>query len=110
MRLRNKPYNLFFIASGLLFIASLFVYTSHQAIDIQLRDAYFVIALVHIYWLLCIFLLLWRGMYAITSRFLFSQLLTWLHILLTIAGIFGFVAADFAFRNVTYSSVMGTTI
>ena len=78
----NQPYSLFLLTGQILIIASFFVFG--QSIDIHLHDTYFVVAVNHLAWALAILLFLVWGIYKLTDRFLWTNTLTWTHVLLTI--------------------------
>jgi cytochrome c oxidase subunit 1 len=77
-----KPYDLLLITSVLLLITSFFPLQS--TLDLHLHDTYFVIAVSHITWVLSLFLFLMWGIYRLLSEVLFSRVMTWLHVLLTV--------------------------
>jgi heme/copper-type cytochrome/quinol oxidase subunit 1 len=54
-------------------------------VDIHLHDTYYVIANVHIYWTIALFLLLEWAIYSVAEKFLWTRYLTWLHIVVTVA-------------------------
>lgn len=110
MHLRDKPHNLFLAACVPVFITSFFLFKNDHTIDIRLHDTYWVIAIGYFYWLVCIFLLLWWGIYRITEKILFAQLLSWAHILLTTFGIVMVLATDLFYRPEPYPALADTYV
>ena len=66
----------------LLIITSFFF--NSDAIDIHVHDAYFVIAYAHLFWLVSAFWFVLALIYWLTSGFLLSYQLTWIHVILTL--------------------------
>ena len=77
----SKPYNLFLPAATLFFILYIFNTTSH--FYIHLRDTYYVISSKHFILLPAIIMLLFWLLYVLTSKILFSKVLSLLHIIIT---------------------------
>ncbi len=82
MKLKTGPYHLLFFTSIILFIGGLFGYES--TIDIHIRATYFIIPLSYLVWVPAIFLFVLWILYLLTKKFLYSKILLWLHIILTI--------------------------
>jgi len=82
MRFRQKPYNLFLFAIGIVFLIGLVTYKS--IIDIHLRDTYYILPLTILTWIPTIILLLFWLLYSATKTYLWSKWLTWTHVVLTI--------------------------
>jgi cytochrome c oxidase subunit I len=68
-------------------LASFFVADKNNAVDIHLHDTYFVIAHIHILWLLAFLAILIWALYIAASKILYSIILTWLHIIITIVAL-----------------------
>jgi cytochrome c oxidase subunit I len=83
LRSWKKPHAFLFLAAVLLIIASFF---SEASIDIHLHDTYFIIANRHLYWAIALLLLILALLYRALRNILFSKILTWLHIIVTLAG------------------------
>jgi hypothetical protein len=82
--IQKRPYYLLlFTALAFIFI-SLFVANNTNGVDIQFHDTYYILALTHFFWLLAIIALLVWTLYLLTNRILFSKVLTWTHVILTI--------------------------
>jgi len=84
LNFKDRPYNLFLLTVVLVLISSSFAF--EQTIDIHLHDTYFVISMVHFFWTTTILLLIFWALYSLTQRFLFSKILIWIHVVLTIAS------------------------
>jgi hypothetical protein len=82
MQFRQKPFNLFLLAIGLVLIVGLVTYKS--TIDIHLRDTYYILPLTILTWIPTIILLLFWLLYSATKTCLWSKWLTWIHVVLTI--------------------------
>jgi heme/copper-type cytochrome/quinol oxidase subunit 1 len=82
MQFRQKPYNLFLLAIGLVLIVGLVTYKS--TIDIHLHDTYYILPLTILTWIPTIILLLFWLLYSVTKTYLWSKMLIWTHVLLTI--------------------------
>jgi len=81
-KFKEKPYNLLLLTAILLFIAGLF--SGNFPIDILLHDTYFVLPITYLLWFPSLVLAFFWLLYLLTKRFLFSKVLTWTHIILTI--------------------------
>ena len=53
-------------------------------IDIHLHDTYFIVAENHVYYIMSVLLLLVWTIYFLTKRILFSNVLSWTHVIITI--------------------------
>lgn len=82
MQIKRNPYNLLFFLAILLFLFGFLNFRS--VIDIHLHDTFYVITVKHLLRALAVlFLLLWL-LYFITKKYLYSKLLTWIHVIVTI--------------------------
>ncbi|MGJ7031162.1 hypothetical protein [Niabella hirudinis] len=81
--LKRMPYVLLLVTAIVLFIAGLFTSTK-TTIDIHLHDTMLVVAQAHILGFAAFFLFLLWLIYMATHRILFSNKLTWFHILATL--------------------------
>ena len=77
-----RPYN-FLVVFAILFILFSF-FTFSNSIDFHLHDTMFVVAIPHLFWLIAILLLFFSFIYKVTNRILFSNYLTWFHIIITL--------------------------
>ena len=85
--IKQKPYHLLLLTGLLLVLISFFVLNNNNTVDIHLHDTYFVIVHSHITWLLAIFALFVWTLYFFTNKILYSKVLTWTHIIITILTI-----------------------
>jgi len=81
-KFKERPYNLLLLTAILLFIAGLF--SGNFPIDILLHDTYFVLPITYLLWFPSFVLAFFWLLYLLTKRFLFSKVLMWTHITLTI--------------------------
>jgi len=64
-------------------LTSFLVFNKSNLIDIHLHDTYFVIAHTHIFWLLAIVAFVVWTIYLLTNKILYSNALTWTHVIIT---------------------------
>ncbi len=83
LRSWRKPYGILLIAALLVSIVS---FVPDGAIDIHLHDTYFIIATAHVYRAVALLLLFFAFLYRILRYLLYLDLLSWLHILVTLLG------------------------
>ncbi|MEJ7691434.1 hypothetical protein [Daejeonella sp.] len=89
MGIKNKPYNLLLYCGLLLLIISFFVTKPYG--ELNLSDTYFITPLApFIQFAAGILITIWI-IYLFTARFLNSIKLTWIHVLLTLAGAVTFI-------------------
>lgn len=84
--LKSKPSVFLLLFAILLLLTPFFV--EDQTFDIHLSDTFYVIGISLIYWVFSAALLLLWIMYRLIHLHLYSRLLSWLHILLTIIVMF----------------------
>lgn len=82
MRIKRNPYNLLFLLAILLFLFGFLNFRS--VIDIHLHDTFYVVTVKHLLWALAVLLFLLWLLYFITKKYLYSKLLTWIHVIATI--------------------------
>ncbi|MEO8769891.1 MAG: hypothetical protein ABI402_07395 [Ferruginibacter sp.] len=85
MNIKNKPYTTLLILACIFLLLSFFM--TRQSLDIHLHDTYFIIGFKHIFWFFTLLTLVIWIMYKITNHFLFSKILTWIHIIITILAL-----------------------
>lgn len=85
MKIASRLYQLFLIGAICFFVISFF--TSSQTIDIHIHDTYFVIGVFHFYIFIAFVLLFFWLLYLLLKNFLFSNLLTWIHIIAILISI-----------------------
>ena len=78
----RKGYNYLLFISALLFLISFL--TSDKTLDIHLHDTYFVIGYSHILVALSLLLFLQWLIYFLLRKFNLLQMLTWIHVIITI--------------------------
>jgi heme/copper-type cytochrome/quinol oxidase subunit 1 len=85
MKILKQPYTLLFLVALLLLCIGLFLDgRGLQTLDIHLVDTYFIIAPFHFFAFLAAFYLCLGVLYLLTRKLLFSKVLSWLHVILTI--------------------------
>jgi hypothetical protein len=81
-RLKNQPYFLFLLTGVILIITTAF--TFKQTLDFHLDDTLFVVSANYFIWALVIASFIAWAIYKLTYKFLWTQKLTWTHVLSTI--------------------------
>src|SRR4051812_21890293 len=102
--IKERPYNLFPIASIIVLISSFPAFGT--TVDIYLHDTYFIFASADLLWGITGLLLILWTVYLLTQRFLFSKVLTWIHVILTVTTLV-FVAAISFYLNHYHDAVAG---
>ncbi len=96
-RLILSPWQLFLFAAIISLVFAFF--SNKNTIDIHLHDTYYVIRSSHVrFALCCYFLFIWL-LYFFSKKFLWSNKLTWLHIIFTFAGLLVLKSAYLFFDN-----------
>ena len=85
-----KPYHLLLLAGILFSIAALT--STKETVDIHVHDTYFVVTRSFLYWAFVILTYFLWGIYVLTGKFLFANVLTWLHVLLTLGTLILFIS------------------
>jgi cytochrome c oxidase subunit 1 len=67
------------------------LFASNQLVDFHLNDTYFLIEVTHVFWFLAAFALFFWMIYFLTSKILFSKILTRTHIIITILTFIVFI-------------------
>src|SRR5687767_13087330 len=101
---KERPYNLLLLTSLGILIASFFAFG--RTFDIHLHDTYFIIAIAPLFWVTVFLLLIIWSLYLLTKQFLFSKILTWIHIILTVATSVFLVGISF-YSNDSYKGLAG---
>ena len=98
MKFKQKPYHLLLYTALLLILNSFLVINQNNSVDFHLHDTYFVISNTHIFWLLAILALVIWILYLFTYKILFSKVLIWGHVIISILTILLFLSSLY-FRN-----------
>ena len=91
MKINQKPYHLLLLTGLVFLLASFFITSQNNSVDIHLHDTYFVIGHTHILWLLAILAFFVWIIYLLTNKTLYSKALTWTHVIITILTLLLFV-------------------
>ena len=86
MQLKRNPYHLLLLTALLLFLSS-FLVRQGKTVDIHLHDTYIVIAQAHVMWLFTSMVWLLWLLYLLTRKLLYSQSLTWVHVIITLVTV-----------------------
>ncbi len=88
-----KPHHLFLLTA--LVLASFAFFNWHQGhlIDLQYHDTYFVTNKSAVFGILAFLSLITWSIYSLTHKWLFSKILAWIHVVLSIIAFFVFVYA-----------------
>lgn len=82
IRIANQPYFLFLVTGFVLTFSTLFMFG--QSVDFHLHDTYFIVSINYFILALAgLFFISWT-IYKLIDRFLWTKILTWTHVLLTI--------------------------
>ncbi len=84
LQIKQQPYHLLLLAAIAFFLVSFFVVDKDSVTDLHVHDTYFVIAHKHIFWLFAIILLVIWIFYLPVNKLLYSKVLTWIHVVITI--------------------------
>lgn len=85
LHIKKEPYKLLLLTAILLFLAALFN-RSNSGIDIQINDTYIVFPVQHFQFALSLLLIAIGLLYVATKNRLYSTMLIWAHIILTLVG------------------------
>lgn len=85
INIKKEPYQVLLLTAVMLFLAALFN-RSNSGMDIQINDTYFVFAVQHFQFALSFLLIATWLVYVVTPKWLYSKMLTWAHIILTLVG------------------------
>lgn len=95
--IKKRPYNLILLTAILILIASFF--TSDETVDFHLNDTYFIIPSQYLFWATTGLLMVLWIMYIVTHRFLFSKVLTWVHVIMTTLALVLLIGSSVYFNN-----------
>ena len=84
MKIKTRPYNLLVWTALIFSFIGLLIAKKENIIDIHLHDTYFVIAENHVFYIMTFLSLLVWTLYFLTKRILYSNVLTWTHVIITI--------------------------
>jgi len=101
LKIRQRPYDLLPLAGLLLILISFLSLSQISALDIHLQDTYFVVAGAYIIRLLGIAALFIWTLYLMTNGMLYSKVLTWAHVIVTIVTLVLFASSLFIDDNYT---------
>lgn len=97
--MKHKPYKLLLWIGVLILLISNLVPNSADAYEIRTHDTYFLISRTQILWVLTfVALFIWQ-LYVLTHRYLYSQKLTWIHVVITLITILFFLMALLLNKN-----------
>jgi cytochrome c oxidase subunit I len=102
--MKQKQYYLLLWTGLVLVLSSFFILKQNNSVDIHLHDTYYVIARHHIFWLLAIFAFFVWTLYLLSNKILYSKLLAWIHVIITMLTLFLFILTLFfsdSFTNPT---------
>ena len=85
MQFEARPYNLLLLTAILLILISFIA--KKTTLDIHLHDTYYIISATYIFRFLATVSAIFWDIYLLTFKFLFSNQLTWTHIIITLLTI-----------------------
>ena len=83
MRITQRPYHLLLFTGLALILISFFV-APNKVVDFHVHDTKYVIAHLHIFWLLAFIVWLLWFLYLMLHKFLHSKTMTWIHVIVTL--------------------------
>ena len=95
-----KPYHLLLLVSILLFIRALL--STKEMIDIHVHDTYIVTTFSFLYWILVLLTYFLWGIYVLTRNILFANVLTWVHVILTVGVLILFICVPLFNYKISY--------
>ncbi len=99
MRLRQRPYNLFLLTALGLFLAGLFSFNS--LVNIFFQRKYHLFYFTYYVWIFAALLFVFWLLYLLTKHFLFSKVLSWTHIFLTLISCLTFFVFSLLFKRLS---------
>ena len=84
MKIKLRAHSLILLTGLILVFMSFFAVDKQSTVDIHLHDTYFIIAHIHLFRLLSIIAVIIWILCLLINRFLFSKLLVWTHVIITI--------------------------
>jgi heme/copper-type cytochrome/quinol oxidase subunit 1 len=82
--IRQRPYSLLLLKGLVFVVTSFFLLKSGNEVDIHFHDTYYVIGHAHVFRLLATLALVLWTLYLLTFKMLYSKMLTWIHVIITI--------------------------
>ena len=83
MKIKRNPFHLLLLNAFFLFFVSLFI--PNKEIDIHFHDTYFILPIKYLIWFPTLVQFAFWIFYLTTKQYLFSNLLSWIHILLLLS-------------------------
>lgn len=99
LKIKQKPYNLFFISGAILILVSIFQLNQNNTFDFHFLDTYLIISNTFLFSFMAILFFIMWGLYSFLNRSLYSTNLVWWHVLVTIITVALIAIAIFISEN-----------
>jgi len=99
--MKQRPHHLLLLTAVTFVLISFFVLNQNHVIDIHFHDTFFVIAPTYVFWLLAVLALFIWAPYLVTEKIMFSKVLTWTHVTITMLTLILFAMTLYFGENVS---------
>ncbi len=108
MKFKRNPFHLLLLNAFFLFFISLFI--PNREIDIHFHDTFFILPIKYLIWFPTLFQFVFWIIYLITKQYLFSNLLSWIHIVLLVSTSLSIVVLTYYLLNSISQPIIHPTV